>query len=937
MANAININITANTTQAQAQIQALQSTIQQSTSQVNSSLSNMGSSFSGLNSNINSSVNGITGSTGRLSGIFNSIGASFQRFTGGARASATGASTAMSGIASNVSSSASSIASSTSGIGSAFGGIVSAINPVGIAIAGVTLAAAGIGLVFKNAVADFTNMTEENIRLSQALQLPVGQASALRIAMDNANISTDDYVGALKKLESNIRSNEERMLELGLKTRDASGAFRNTNDVMNDAVGIMTSHKAGLDQDLVSMELFGKNTEIASKFTRLSSEALKDAAEQGAKLGTITNQLDVDAFMRYDDAADALKTNMEGLTASIGSRLLPAFTTVLEVLGDLIPPVIDTVIGLFDVFGSMIDFVGNTFMSVFNAFKPIIDLVGQAFTNVFGDSGNATSAMDVFKNSFKVVAAAFNVFALGLELGCEHLRYVFSLVVEGLKTLSLIAVAALNLDWNGVKSAMSSGASAVEKQVREHTDRIVKITEDGKKKIDLSLGVISAPKVADKIAQTDKQYGNVSFKPASTSIKTPKAQTVDPQIAINKATFNLLKANSEAEINLEKEKNKQLLNINDRLFANNKISLEEYYSFKEKIIKKDFESQIALKQQELVDAKSATSKDEAEKLRIKERIVKIQGQINLLSLQEQNSISENIAKLNEELDTRARISGLTAVKNKQADKETDLSIDRIVQEQKLALGEITNIQLLEMEKQREQQSYNIALEGLQKRKELSANNFEELLAIEDEILNLKRNYAVKQIEINKSIVLESKKDAIAIKNTFQSSFQDVLGNFMSGKKSFKDSITDMIGSITDMFNKLIAQKLAERIFAGGTGQFGGGIFDSISGLFGGSGGSSSSSGGGGFDFGGILGSIGSFLPSFDVGSNYVPNDMVAKIHKGERIVPAKYNNADYGSKTNQNLNVVNNFNLSQATDRRTQMQMAAMAGSELQKAMKRNN
>jgi predicted nucleic acid-binding Zn-ribbon protein len=31
------------------------------------------------------------------------------------------------------------------------------------------------------------------------------------------------------------------------------------------------------------------------------------------------------------------------------------------------------------------------------------------------------------------------------------------------------------------------------------------------------------------------------------------------------------------------------------------------------------------------------------------------------------------------------------------------------------------------------------------------------------------------------------------------------------------------------------------------------------------------------------------LPSFDVGANYIPQDMIAQVHKGEMIVPAKYN------------------------------------------------
>lgn len=40
--------------------------------------------------------------------------------------------------------------------------------------------------------------------------------------------------------------------------------------------------------------------------------------------------------------------------------------------------------------------------------------------------------------------------------------------------------------------------------------------------------------------------------------------------------------------------------------------------------------------------------------------------------------------------------------------------------------------------------------------------------------------------------------------------------------------------------------------------------------------------------------INKFIPSFDVGTNYIPRDTLAQVHKGEMIVPAKYNPATSG-------------------------------------------
>jgi len=75
-------------------------------------------------------------------------------------------------------------------------------------------------------------------------------------------------------------------------------------------------------------------------------------------------------------------------------------------------------------------------------------------------------------------------------------------------------------------------------------------------------------------------------------------------------------------------------------------------------------------------------------------------------------------------------------------------------------------------------------------------------------------------------------------------------------------------------------------------------------LFGdfGKGGGSSGGGSSGL-LGSLLESLSGLLPSFDVGTPYVPRDMLAVVHQGERIVPAAQNRPGGG----QNISVIINM------------------------------
>jgi hypothetical protein len=155
------------------------------------------------------------------------------------------------------------------------------------------------------------------------------------------------------------------------------------------------------------------------------------------------------------------------------------------------------------------------------------------------------------------------------------------------------------------------------------------------------------------------------------------------------------------------------------------------------------------------------------------------------------------------------------------------------------------------------------------------------------------------------------------KESFNSAFEGLLNDLADGKNaldSFKEFFKNFANDIIRNVNRIAAQSVTDALFKGSGSSGGAGygtlLADFFSGLLGGS--------GGGADLSGPWGI------SYASGTDFVPRDGMAYLHRGERVVPASDNK---GGTWNRSTNI--NITVPGGTNAATANQIAAAVSRQM--------
>lgn len=218
----------------------------------------------------------------------------------------------------------------TAGTGAA-DGIMSKFNLVSGAVAG--MAAIAAGGVFSSVIKETIAWTIDAIELSKSLGITTEKASVLNVALGDVYLTKDVILAGSSRIAKALKTEEDAFTRLGVATRDQTGHYRNTLDIMTDVNSKLGSLKEGTDRNVAGMSIYGRSWSELSLLIRLNNTVMDEAKIKAKELGLIVGEEQVAEMKKYKASMNDIEDVGKSLALRFGNVLLPMLLEVGAFLG----------------------------------------------------------------------------------------------------------------------------------------------------------------------------------------------------------------------------------------------------------------------------------------------------------------------------------------------------------------------------------------------------------------------------------------------------------------------------------------------------------------------------------------------------------------------------------------------------------------------------
>lgn len=236
-------------------------------------------------------------------------------------------------------------------------------------IAGFTAVLAGGGAL-KKFISDANDWNSQAASMSKQLGISTEKASVLNVALNHLGIESSVYTDAAMKMSKQIQSNGQAFDVLGVKTRDATGAYRPVTEIMGEVNQKLAAIKNPIEQNIAGLQVYGKEWTAVRGILKVTAEGMAAAEVRARELGLVVGPEGAAMSKQYSTQMRDLALVGKSLEVQFGNRLLPVFTTLGKFMGEEAP-------AMGKVFGDMLSAVAVVAGTVWLVLKDTGDLIGS--------------------------------------------------------------------------------------------------------------------------------------------------------------------------------------------------------------------------------------------------------------------------------------------------------------------------------------------------------------------------------------------------------------------------------------------------------------------------------------------------------------------------------------------------------------------------------
>lgn len=695
---------------------------------------------------------------------------------------------------------------------------------------GVTLSAAGFAAMIKNAIdaADHLN------KLSQKIGISVEALSTLRFAAQLSDVSLESLQKGIKGLSQNITEantgigDGAQMFEaLGISVKNADGSMKSTDEVLLQVANVFAHLEDGAVKTALAVKLFGKSGMDMIPLLNQGAAGINQLTAEAERLGLKLTTETARSAEAFNDNLTALKASSSSLSISLARDFLPELINITNAMREAANEA-GTLKALWVGLGGVgnLIFNGTEIKQARDEVKRLQELIDSTRQKVSsGKTHIPFSPFDVKFNDQTMATLRHNLAQWEQELAAAQGR---------LQSLTVPAKP---------ESKNPTGKPT------EDMQRIACVVSGG-------------------------QWVNG---------KCEKKTTGDAEKDITGARLAVVKAQAESEIKILKEGLDLQKATLDRSLDDRLISLRDYYGAKTQIEQQAIDQELAAKQAELAAQSNVAvgGKDEAQRLRAKAEVKKIEGEITVLNMKRtevevtnahaaakaEKELSDQLAQVRDRL---AEIKGgaggeITRAKLEREYQPLIEKLQRMGDTQSVAdVGRLINVEADMAELAKLERQYQVVTERMairerelqvqkdagmitetQMRREVLALHQQTATEVDGMIPKMQALAAATGSEeaINRvarlkvevaGLKTEADDVATRINGDVENAFATMFEQIGSGAKSAKDAFADFARSVLASINRIASQKIAEELFGGmkgGSGGASGGLGGLISGFF----------------------------------------------------------------------------------------------------------